>query len=69
AVILDLCLHNFEEFRTEMGDVHLGFKLDHVQKMAEAYFSKVEIEKMSGIRCSHSGRAAELFAVSMQDKR
>jgi hypothetical protein len=52
-----------------MGDVHLGFKLDHVQKMAEAYFAKVEIEKMSGIRCSHSGRAAELFAVSMQDKR
>jgi SAM-dependent methyltransferase len=69
AVILDLCLHNFEEFRTEMGDVHLGFKLDHVQKMAEAYFAKVEIEKMPGIRCSHSGRAAELFAVSMQDKR
>jgi ubiquinone/menaquinone biosynthesis C-methylase UbiE len=69
AVILDLCLHKFKEFKTEMGDVHLGFKLDTIQKMAKAYFTTVEIEKMSGICCSHSGRAAELFAASMQDKR
>jgi len=69
AVILDLCEHRFEEFKTEMGDVHLGFKHDDIQKMAEAYFAKVEIEKMSGINCSHSGRRAELFVASMRDKR
>lgn len=69
AVILDLCEHKFEEFKTEMGDVHLGFKLDHIQKMAKAYFTTVKIEKMCGICCSHSGRSAELFAASMQDKR
>jgi ubiquinone/menaquinone biosynthesis C-methylase UbiE len=66
AIILDLCEHKFEEFKTEMGDVHLGFKLDAVQKMAKAYFTTVEIEKMSGICCSHSGRTAELFVASMQ---
>jgi len=66
AVILDLCQHKFEEFRTEMGDVHLGFKLDHIQKMAEAYFATVEIGKLPGICCSHSGRSAEFFAASMQ---
>lgn len=69
AVILDLCEHKFEEFKTEMGDVHLGFNLDAIQKMAKTYFATVEIEKMSGINCSHSGRKAELFAASMQDKR
>jgi ubiquinone/menaquinone biosynthesis C-methylase UbiE len=67
AVILDLCEHKFEEFKAEMGDVHLGFKLDHVQKMAKAYFATAEIEKMSGICCSHSGRSAELFVASMRN--
>jgi len=66
AIILDLCEHKFEEFKTEMGDVHLGFKLEHVQKMAKTYFATVKIEKMSGICCSHSGRIAELFIASMQ---
>lgn len=66
AIILDLCQHRFEEFKTEMGDVHLGFRLDDVQKMAKAYFATVKIEKMSGICCSHSGRTAELFTASMQ---
>ncbi|MCW4044726.1 MAG: class I SAM-dependent methyltransferase [Candidatus Bathyarchaeota archaeon] len=66
AVILDLCQHNFEEFKTEMGDMHLGFKLDDIRKMAEAHFAKVEINKIPGICCSHSGRKAELFAATMQ---
>jgi ubiquinone/menaquinone biosynthesis C-methylase UbiE len=69
AVILDLCEHKFEEFKTEMGDVHLGFKLDDVRKMAKAYFSEVEIEKMPGIGCSCSGRSAEIFVVSMRNMR
>ena len=66
AIILDLCEHKFEEFKTEMGDVHLGFKFDYVRKMAEARFSAVEIEKMPGIGCSCSGRSAEIFVVSMR---
>jgi hypothetical protein len=66
AVILDLCEHKFEEFKTEMGDVHLGFKLENVRRMAEKHFSKVEVEKMLGIGCSHSGRSAEIFVVSMR---
>jgi ubiquinone/menaquinone biosynthesis C-methylase UbiE len=67
AVVLDLCEHKFAEFKTEMGDVHLGFKLDEVRKMAKAYFSEVEIEKMPGIGCSCSGRSAEIFVVSMRN--
>jgi ubiquinone/menaquinone biosynthesis C-methylase UbiE len=67
AVILDLCEHKFAEFKTEMGDVHLGFKLDDVRKMAKMSFSEVEIEKMPGIGCSCSGRSAEIFVVSMRN--
>jgi SAM-dependent methyltransferase len=67
AVILDLCEHKFAEFKTEMGDVHLGFKLDDVRKMAKACFSEVEIEKMLGIGCSCSGRSAEIFVASMRN--
>jgi ubiquinone/menaquinone biosynthesis C-methylase UbiE len=69
AIILDLCEHKFEEFRTEMGDVHLGFKLEEIQKMAEKHFQEVEIKKIPGICCSHSGRRAELFIISMRNAR
>jgi ubiquinone/menaquinone biosynthesis C-methylase UbiE len=67
AVILDLCEHKFEEFKTEMNDVHLGFKLENVRRMAEKHFTQVEVEKIPGINCSHSGRSAELFVVSMRN--
>lgn len=67
AVVLDLCEHKFEEFKTEMGDVHLGFKLDYIQTMAKAYFSTVETEVMPGIGCSCSGRTAEIFVASMRN--
>jgi SAM-dependent methyltransferase len=67
AIVLDLCEHEFEEFKTEMGDVHLGFKLDDVRKMAKAHFSEVEIEKIPGIGCSCSGRSAEIFVASMRN--
>lgn len=65
AVIVDLCEHSFEEFREEMGDIHLGFKLEMIKKEAEKQFSKVEIKKIPGIRCDSSGRSAELFIASM----
>jgi SAM-dependent methyltransferase len=67
AVILDLCEHKFAEFKTEMGDVHLGFNLNHVRKTARKHFSKVKIEKMPGISCTCSGRSAEIFVATMQN--
>jgi len=67
AIILDLCEHKLTEFKKEMGDVHLGFKLDAIRKMAKPHFSEVEVEKMPGIGCSCSGRSAEIFILSMQN--
>jgi len=68
AVILDLCEHKFAEFKTEMEDVHLGFKLEDIRKKATNYFSKVTIEKMPGIGCTCSGRSAEIFVATMRNK-
>ncbi len=67
AVILDLCEHKFEEFRTELADIHLGFKLDYIRALAAAEFSSVQIEKIPGISCSSSGRSAEIFVVRMRN--
>lgn len=66
AVIVDLCKHNFEEFRTEMGDIHLGFDLKNVNEMALKHFSRIKIEKIGGIRCECSGRSAEIFAAFLE---
>jgi ubiquinone/menaquinone biosynthesis C-methylase UbiE len=65
AVVVDLCEHPFEEFRREMGDIHLGFKPGEVKEKALNHFSMVQVEKMSGIRCESSGRCAELFIALM----
>jgi len=63
AVVVDLCEHDFEEFKIEMGDVHLGFKPEDIVKMAKNAFAEVRVEKMHGICCECSGRSAEvLFA-------
>ncbi len=67
AVILDLCEHKFTEFKTEMEDVHLGFKLDYIREIVNRHFANVEITKMRGIGCSCSGRSAELFVATMHD--
>jgi len=61
AVVVDLCEHPFKEFREEMGDIHLGFKLEFIREIAGRFFPKVSIEKMPGICCEYSGRSAELF--------
>jgi len=66
AVVVDLCEHNFEEFKTEMGDVHLGFKPENIHEMAQKYFSAVKVDKMPGICCECSGRSAEIFIAYMQ---
>jgi SAM-dependent methyltransferase len=66
AVVVDMCRHGFEEFRTEMGDMHLGFEPEDAKRMAEAHFTAVNVEKLPGIRCESSGRAAEIFVASMR---
>jgi ubiquinone/menaquinone biosynthesis C-methylase UbiE len=67
AIVVDLCEHDFEEFRTEMGDVHLGFKPENVYETARKHFSEVKIKKLSGICCECSGRSARIFVVIMQN--
>ncbi|MCX8177949.1 MAG: class I SAM-dependent methyltransferase [Candidatus Bathyarchaeota archaeon] len=66
AIIVDLCKHDFEEFRTEMGDVHLGFNLESISEMACRYFPKVKINEIRGARCECSKRSAEMFAAFMK---
>jgi len=65
AVVVDLCKHSFEEFREEMGDLHLGFKPELIKEAAEKHFSKVHVKKIPGICCTDSGRSAELFLAVM----
>ena len=67
VIVIDLCEHGSEEFKTEMGDVHLGFKPESVHEMAREYFSKVKVEKMPRICCECSGRSAEIFVACMQN--
>ena len=66
AVIIDMCTHSFAEFKTEMGDVHLGFDPEQIEKAARKVFSKVTVEKLPGIYCSSSGRRAELFVATLR---
>jgi len=65
VVIVDLCKHPFEEFREEMGDIHLGFEPKQIEKVAKKMFAETSVEKMPGICCSSSGRCAELFIAYM----
>lgn len=65
VVVMDLCKHPFEEFREEMGDIHLGFEPELIKEKAEKHFSKVQVKKIPGICCTNSGRSAELFIAFM----
>jgi ubiquinone/menaquinone biosynthesis C-methylase UbiE len=67
AIVVDLCEHEFEEFKTEMGDVHLGFKPENIYEMARKYFPKVKVERLRGICCKCSERSARIFVVTMQN--
>jgi ubiquinone/menaquinone biosynthesis C-methylase UbiE len=66
AVVIDMYTHSFTEFKDEMGDVHLGFDPEQIRKAAKKAFSKVTVEKLSGICCSSSGRCAELFVATLR---
>jgi len=61
VIIVDLCKHEFEELKKEMGDIHMGFDPVEFQKIAVNYFSQVLIEKMQGICCISSDRSVDLF--------
>jgi ArsR family transcriptional regulator len=67
AVIADMCEHSFKEFKTEMGDVHLGFELRSIREMAQRYFKRVRVEKIPGICCQSSGRSAEIFVAYLHN--
>lgn len=66
AVIIDLCTHDFTEFRREMGDVHLGFDPEEIRKAAEKFFTEVSAKKLPGICCKSSGRSAQLFIATLK---
>jgi len=66
CVIIDLCEHPFTEFREEMGDIHLGFNLDWIKEKAAKIFREVKVERLPGIECKESRRAAELFLASIK---
>jgi SAM-dependent methyltransferase len=61
VIIIDLCKHEFEEFKEEMADIHLGFDPAEFQKLAVKYFPKILIERIQGICCESSGRSVDLF--------
>lgn len=65
AVIIDLCEHPFQEFKEEMGDIHLGFDPKYVEETAGKFFPHVCVDKIPGIRCESTGRTAELFIAYM----
>ncbi len=66
AIIIDLCKHDYKEFKREMGDIHQGFKPEYIRDIAKRRFRRVKVEVLDGICCESSGRAAELFTVLMK---
>jgi len=65
VVVVDLCKHSLEEFKQEMGDIHLGFEPKQIERGVQRFFRRVLVEKLPGICCSSSGRCAELFIAYM----
>ncbi|MDI6847221.1 MAG: methyltransferase domain-containing protein [Candidatus Bathyarchaeia archaeon] len=51
-ILVDLCKHNFKEFKEKMGDVHLGFEPNYIKSELVKVFSVERVEKMpSGCKC------------------
>lgn len=64
-ILIDLCKHNFTEFREEMGDVHLGFELDYIKSELSEMFRVERLERLpESCRCEESGRSADLFVAT-----
>lgn len=66
CIVIDLCEHPFTEFKQKMRDVHLGFSPDWIKEKAAKVFGEVKVERLPGIECKESGRAAELFVALMK---
>ncbi len=65
AVLVDLCKHPFTEFRGEMGDVHLGFDLRMIRRLAQRTFDRSSVTTLpSNCRCSDTGRVVDLFMLA-----
>lgn len=61
-VLIDLCKHNFREFKETMGDVHLGFELDYIESELAEIFEVERIDRMrQACRCRETGRSTDLF--------
>jgi SAM-dependent methyltransferase len=70
VLLVDMCEHNFPEFREEMGDYHLGFNLKDLENLAELYFSKAQVKRLpAGYECSDTGRSVRLFLLTMSRPR
>ncbi len=61
AIIVDLCKHEFKEFRREMGDIHLGFDPSNFQGLAAKHFPRVLVERIRGLSYKSSNKSIELF--------
>lgn len=68
AILIDLCEHPFEEFREEMGNIHLGFNPSSIEEYARKFFPNVYVQRIPGICCESSGRSAELFTAYLTCK-
>lgn len=65
AVIIDICKHPYEEFREEMGDIHLGFDPTEVREIAKKYFKMANSYVIPGLRCEESCRSVEMFSLCL----
>ena len=65
AVIIDICKHPYEEFREEMGDVHLGFDLDELRKLGLKYFKNATTYVIPGVKCRESCKSIDMFSLCL----
>ncbi len=68
-ILIDLCKHNFEEFKEELGDVHLGFKPDYIKSELGKMFSVERMQKMPhACKCKETGKSTDLFIAVAENR-
>ena len=68
-ILVDMCKHDFKEFREKLGDAHLGFEPDHIKSELGKIFSVERAEKMpDACKCEESGKSADLFIAVAENK-
>jgi hypothetical protein len=63
--MIDICKHPYEEFRGEMGDIHLEFDLTEVKEIAKKYFKMANSHIIPDLRCEESCRSVEVFSLCL----